>query len=583
MLRVLRNFRGFSKHLGINKKSFSDFVYSREVNEARKNDMPIVALETTIVTHGMPYPDNYETAANVESVIRRKTLEFLETLGVPVMTIGDSLEFPAFYSRSTPNYLKSPARVSRSEEAAECIKAQRDLGINSGLVFAVPIPQSGAIDPVEIERYIERALKEAEENNIRGKAVTPYLLRRLNEFTGGKSLAANKILIENNAAVAAEISLHLSRLRGKSSGNCGARGAEVIGSPIVIGGAVKDTVLQCEEISLKFDGRTHKGKSRKTNGGVGRNIAAALDALGVEGTKLLSTVGDDDAGRGIILELQAAGSTVKTLQGQTTAGYTAVVDSAGECRFAVGEMDIFDSIDVSLVEENRSSLEEAQLIILDGNPPLQTIHQVIDIAVNCQIPVWYEPTDVKKSCKIFSHPDWQKVLQFVSPNVKELFTMAEYFSITKTDEIPPDECTNLITEVAEKLAEYIPVVVATIGAEGVLIARKGSKSDGFYSKRANKLLTKTGNVQSRLYPPLIKINDSEKNRYSVSGCGDCLAAGIISGVLRELDEETCVSLGLRAAQLSLESPQTVPISLRTLRPLIINNKHNNNNTGKITT
>lgn len=86
------------------------------------------------------------------------------------------------------------------------------------------------------------------------------------------------------------------------------------------------------------------------------------------------------------------------------------------------------------------------------------------------ISVWYEPTDIKKACKIFdSHPDWRQVLHFVTPNVKELFAMAEYFSIQQCKEIPTNATKELITEVAEKLAEYIPVVIATMGAEGVLV------------------------------------------------------------------------------------------------------------------
>ncbi|XP_063992932.1 uncharacterized protein LOC135170804 [Diachasmimorpha longicaudata] len=686
MFRVLRNARGFFKPFGIDVKCVSEFLYSREVRDARKNGLPIVALETTIVTHGMPYPDNYETAVSVENVIRRKgavpatigiingeihvglteqqintlaveaggpqgaikcsqrdicgavagrknagttvggtvtiaqlagipvmatggiggvhrgaeetfdissdlvvlgrtpvavvcagvkaildipkTLEFLETLGVPVMAIGDTETFPAFYSRSTSDYLKSPAKVSGYQQAAECIKAQRDLGLNSGLVFAVPIPQSASLDPVEIEGFIQMALRETENRKIRGKAVTPYLLKRITELTEGKSLAANKILIQNNAAVAAEISIHLSKLLNQSEENyANDIKRRIPGAPVVIGGAVKDTLLQCEDTSLKFDGRTHKGKSRKGYGGVGRNIAAALVALGVEGTKFLSVVGDDEAGRTIVKDLAGAGGTVRVLPGGTTASYTAVVDRSGECRFALGEMDIFDSIDVSLVHENRSALEQAQLIILDGNPPVDTVHRVIDTAVNYQIPVWYEPTDVRKACKIFdAHPEWGKILHCITPNVKELFAMSEYFSIMKMEEIPPDGAVEVITDVAEKLAEHIPVVIATMGAQGVLIARKGSKSDVFYAKISDKLsLMETGDIQSRLYLPISTITEhSRGNKFSVSGCGDCLVAGITSGVLRGLNEESCVSLGLKAAGLSLESTDAVPLSLKML-------------------
>lgn len=108
------------------------------------------------------------------------------------MTIGEDDTFPAFYSRKTINSLKSPSKIMDSLQAAKCIKAQKDLKLNSGLIFAIPLPEYAALDPSEIEKFIDIAIRETKDKFIRGKSVTPYLLKRVTELTGGKSLAASK-------------------------------------------------------------------------------------------------------------------------------------------------------------------------------------------------------------------------------------------------------------------------------------------------------------------------------------------------------------------------------------------------------
>jgi pseudouridine-5'-phosphate glycosidase len=130
------------------------------------------------------------------------TLEWLETHGVPVLGYQTD-EFPAFYSRSSG--LRAQARVDSAEEAARVIKTHWDLGFRSGVLVCVPIPREYEIPREVIEPYIERALREAEEQRIVGNAVTPFLLKRLAELTEGASVRANIALLKNNVAVAAEI------------------------------------------------------------------------------------------------------------------------------------------------------------------------------------------------------------------------------------------------------------------------------------------------------------------------------------------------------------------------------------------
>ncbi|MCA1055943.1 pseudouridine-5'-phosphate glycosidase [Rossellomorea aquimaris] len=290
--------------------------YSEEVRQAKENGQAIVALESTIISHGMPYPQNVQTAREVEDIIRdggavpatiailngkikiglsqeeleylgqtgevikasrrdipyilssRKdgattvaatmilseiagievfvtggiggvhrgaektmdisadleelsrtnvavvcagaksildiglTLEYLETKGVPVL--GYQTEtLPAFYTRSSPYHVN--ARIESCEELASLLRAKWDLGLDGGVVIANPIQEKDAMDEREMTRIIESALREAEEKNITGKEVTPFLLGKVKELTNGKSLTANIALVKNNAVVGAAL------------------------------------------------------------------------------------------------------------------------------------------------------------------------------------------------------------------------------------------------------------------------------------------------------------------------------------------------------------------------------------------
>jgi len=139
-----------------------------------------------------------------------KTLEFLETQGVPVVGYGTDA-FPAFFARSSGHRLDH--RFDTPSELAEAIRAERRLGSQSGILVANPIPEADALPADEIEARIEAACREAAQAGIAQKDVTPYLLDRINALTGGKSLRANIALVKNNAALAAKIARELARLR----------------------------------------------------------------------------------------------------------------------------------------------------------------------------------------------------------------------------------------------------------------------------------------------------------------------------------------------------------------------------------
>ena len=130
------------------------------------------------------------------------TKEYLETIGVPVIGFG-SEELPAFYCRESG--LKVDYVVNDEVEAAKIIGTMQDLGLGGGMIIANPIPEEYALSMEYMNEMIEEAVRAAEKEGIKGKKLTPYLLNKIKELTGGKSLQANIELIKNNARVAAKI------------------------------------------------------------------------------------------------------------------------------------------------------------------------------------------------------------------------------------------------------------------------------------------------------------------------------------------------------------------------------------------
>ncbi len=296
------------------------------LNEAIKSNQPVVALESTIICHGMPYPKNIETAIEVESIIKKhggipatiaiidgclkvglssdemqilakngdnvkkisrrdipiciasrengattvsasmiissmaginifatggiggvhrdvnssldisadlqelaqtnvavvcsgvksildipKTLEYLETQGVPVIGYKTNM-MPAFYVSKSE--CKVDYRCENPEEVARIIKIKKDVNLRGGVLIANPIPEEYSIDESEINTAIEEALKETEKRGISGKLITPFLLKMVAEKTEGGSLNSNIKLIQNNALIATEISKKYSEFLG---------------------------------------------------------------------------------------------------------------------------------------------------------------------------------------------------------------------------------------------------------------------------------------------------------------------------------------------------------------------------------
>ncbi len=139
------------------------------------------------------------------------TLEWLETWGVPVVGYGTD-EFPAFYTRRSG--LPVDVRVDTPEEAAAIIEAKRTLGLPGGVLICAPVPEEYELPADEANAAIEQALAEADTQGVRGKEITPFLLARIVELTGERSLRANLALLENNVRIGAQIAVALASKSG---------------------------------------------------------------------------------------------------------------------------------------------------------------------------------------------------------------------------------------------------------------------------------------------------------------------------------------------------------------------------------
>lgn len=146
--------------------------------------------------------------AGVKSILDiGRTLERLETLGVPVVGVGTD-GFPAFYSRSSG--FAVPHRAETPEEAAAVVVAARALGYPGGILVATPVPAPAEVPAAELEPVIAAALADAAAGGVSGGAVTPFVLARIAAATGGRAVTANVALVENNARLAGALAVALA-------------------------------------------------------------------------------------------------------------------------------------------------------------------------------------------------------------------------------------------------------------------------------------------------------------------------------------------------------------------------------------
>jgi pseudouridylate synthase len=143
------------------------------------------------------------------------TLEYLETLGVPVLGYQTS-DFPSFFARSSGHGVDY--NCQSAEEIARFMDLKWKFGLEGGILIANPVPEQYAMDPNVMEAAIVQALKAADQQGIKGKALTPFLLAQIEQITGGNSLKTNIALVRNNAILATKIAREYSKMRNDFGG-----------------------------------------------------------------------------------------------------------------------------------------------------------------------------------------------------------------------------------------------------------------------------------------------------------------------------------------------------------------------------
>ena len=176
---------------GVHRGAESTFDISRDLKELGKVDVAVICSGAKAI---LDIP---------------KTLEYLETEGVTILS-NKKKSFANFYSSSS-SYPVDYAFTS-AKEAASIIKAKRDLELEGGILISNPVPEEYSLPHDYIDSIVDQAVKESKEQGIKGKDVTPFLLKRIVELTGGKSLESNIALILNNAKLGANIAKEYSSL-----------------------------------------------------------------------------------------------------------------------------------------------------------------------------------------------------------------------------------------------------------------------------------------------------------------------------------------------------------------------------------
>ncbi len=174
---------------GVHRGAETSFDISADLQELAQTDVAVVC-------------------AGVKSILDiGLTLEYLETHGVPVVSIGQP-GFPAFFTRESG--FRADFQLDSAAEQAAFIRTKWRLGLKGGVVLGNPVPADAAMPKDEIDRITEQALADAGAHGVSGKAITPFLLDRIKQLTGGRSLATNIALVKHNALIGAQLAVALA-------------------------------------------------------------------------------------------------------------------------------------------------------------------------------------------------------------------------------------------------------------------------------------------------------------------------------------------------------------------------------------
>ncbi|KAJ2453661.1 hypothetical protein EV183_002065 [Coemansia sp. RSA 2336] len=493
-----------------------------------------------------------------------KTLEYLETLGVPVVAYGSSNDFPAFFTPKSG--LKAPWSLSQPDQVAKLISSSAGLGLQNGLVVAVPIPSEHVKSSSKIEQAIEMALRESRERGIQGKEATPFLLKRVAEMTGGTSLAANIELVKNNAKIASQIARSLADINGRCSIERQAKSSRPL---LVVGCAAMDIVskIQANGDSRLEMGTSYPGAVSASVGGVGHNIACAAHLLGAD-TALLATLGNDMYGTSIKADMQALGMDTHFLQYKSSA-HTAVCkmiyESSGELLIAVADMQINSLLSSQNIDEAFDKLNPG-VVALDANIDTRAIASVLEAAKRFNACVVFEPTSVPKCTKVLAalalvkeqEPDIGNLVHMLTPNVLELKKLAqlalELGLVADKPEYRAVKCSTTLDQCVVEdmltLHPLFPIIIVKLGKEGAAVVSPSAENTvdirHIQAHKPRAVKNTNGAGDSMVGALLAQLH---KHQLLLTATGNFALAS------RDID--TMVDRAQRAAIKSIESPLAV--------------------------
>uniref|UniRef100_A0AAG5CR11 Carbohydrate kinase PfkB domain-containing protein n=1 Tax=Anopheles atroparvus TaxID=41427 RepID=A0AAG5CR11_ANOAO len=493
-----------------------------------------------------------------------RTLEYLETQGVCVATYGsDDCAFPAFYTRSSGS--RAPYNLSDATAAAKVLHINRELGLRSGILIGVPIPELYALDSGEMDQVIAEALREANQKQIHGKEVTPFILSAVSQLTRGKSLDANMALIKNNARVAAEIAVELNRIENGSS----VRNRDVdatklaktaAGAPLIIGGSVIDVCITVLEDDLKLDGATYHAKQGTSPGGVARNIAEGIYKI-YGNVNLISAVGNDQNGAYIRQLLpDHCASSIVTLGTCPTASFSVLLDRSGDCRLVVGDMAAHQAITPEWIKSHKHLIQQAPLTVIDANISEAAMTTVFDECLHYDRPVFFEPTDMRIADRPYSGSPQlaalaRQTVKFTSPNLYELRQLAralQYPGPIGTTTLEAYSTVHDLLADLKPLGAYvnrtIENVLVTLGQYGVAVFRRCPETVPFFDTDGQYLRQPAGTSCARFYA-----GRKQTQIVNVSGAGDSFTSGFIVAAIAGRTEGGCVAVAFEAAGCALRS------------------------------
>ncbi|PYH47738.1 pseudouridine-5'-phosphate glycosidase/carbohydrate kinase family protein [Aspergillus saccharolyticus JOP 1030-1] len=374
-----------------------------------------------------------------------RTLEYLETEGACVATFADErqglVDFPAFYTRDSG--IRSPKTIQNEAEAAAIIYAQTRIPVSSGILLANPIPFKHSIARCEMDDIIDEAIRLAEYEGHRGSDNTPFVLQKIKDLSNGKSVVANRALVEANVERAAKVAVELSKLE-RSGGSLNERHMPAISETTRADRATAEAELDLNPSTEALTNRVTKAEivvagslaidlscdfcpteatsispiletsnravMKQSLGGVGYNVAIAAKYL-KSSVLFCSVVGDDLSGRTALSSirdenLSTAGIHVlPASSGARTARYVAVNDTKKDLVVAMADMAIMEmpakSLDFDGSWEPLIAQAQPQWLVVDANWSSEVLSEWMTIAKKHGARVAFEPVSTGKSRRLF--------------------------------------------------------------------------------------------------------------------------------------------------------------------------------------